>query len=56
MIIKRKKNFTKSFIKLNRKIQDKFTDKLKIFIKNSFDKVLNNHWLKWKFLWFEILI
>ena len=51
MIIDRKKKFNKSFVKLNRKIQDKFIERLNIFIKNPFDEKLNNHWLKWKYLW-----
>jgi len=53
MIINRNRKFTKSFKKLNRKIQDKFTDKLEIFIENKFDIRLNNHSLNWEYLWFR---
>lgn len=53
MKLKFKKSFKKSYKKLSLKIQSKFYSKLKIFYKNPFDKILNNHELKWKYTWFR---
>lgn len=51
MIIKSKKSFDKSYKKLDLKIKNKFKEKLKIFVKNPFDKVLDNHSLTWNYKW-----
>lgn len=51
MIIKKHKNFIKNYSKLDLKIQYKVDKSLEIFLKNHFDKSLNNHTLKWDFLW-----
>ena len=53
MIIIFKKSFDKSKLKLNLKIKEKLTEKLLLFEINKFDKLLNNHELKWKYLWFR---
>jgi hypothetical protein len=46
MIIKKHKNFIKNYSKLDLKIQYKVDKSLEIFLKNHFDKSLNNHTLK----------
>jgi addiction module RelE/StbE family toxin len=43
------KNFLKQFKKLPLKIKKKFIEIKKIFLKNPFDKILNNHSLKGKY-------
>lgn len=43
------KNFEKEYKKLNKKEQDKFKERISIFIKNPFDITLNNHLLKGKY-------
>jgi len=53
MIIKFSKQFDKSYHKLNLKIQDKFNEKLIIFENNKLSKLLNNHCLKWKYIWYN---
>lgn len=53
MIVKRKNRFINSYEKLNRKIQDKFDEVYKKFIKNPFDRDLRNHALKWDYKWFR---
>ena len=45
------KNFEKTYKKLNIKIQEKVIKTIKIFIKNPFSKTLNNHKLKWDYIW-----
>lgn len=37
------KNFKKKFKKLPPKIQEKFYERLDVFLQNKFDTVLNNH-------------
>lgn len=49
MIIKSKKSFDKSYKKLDLKIKNKFKERLKIFVKNPFDKILDNHALTWNY-------
>ena len=53
MIVKRKKRFIKSYVKLNRKIQDKFDEIFLIFLNNPFDERLRNHALNWEYKWFR---
>ena len=43
MKIKLLKKFQKKFLKLNKKNQNNFFNKLNIFQKNPFKKSLNNH-------------
>lgn len=45
-ILRRTKGFEKAFIKLNKKIQEKFIYKLEIFLKNENNKILKKHQLK----------
>ena len=49
MIIKFHKQFDKSFQILRRQVKEKFYIRLKIFEKNPFDPILDNHGLKWNF-------
>jgi len=53
MKIEFKKSFDKSKSKLDLKIRMKFNEKLIIFSKNPFEKILNNHTLTWKYTWFR---
>lgn len=46
-----KKSFIKSYEVLSLKLKDKVKDTLSLFIKNPKDKILNNHWLEWKYKW-----
>lgn len=48
-----KKSFNKSFEKLDKKIQIKADEKIGIFRKNPTERILKNHSLLWKFLWFR---
>lgn len=48
-----KKSFNKQFEKLNKKIQLKTDEKIKLFRKNPFDKNLKNHALTWEYLSFR---
>ena len=48
-----KKTFTKNFEKLDRKIQQKTDEKITIFRRNPFERILNNHALTWKYTWFR---
>ena len=43
------KNFRKQFDKLSIKIQDKFEEKLDLFLQNMFHPLLNNHSLSGKY-------
>jgi len=43
------KNFRKQFDKLSIKIQDKFEEKLDLFLQNMFHLLLNNHSLTGKY-------
>ena len=43
MQIRYKKRFQKSLLKLPRAIQDKFDNRLSIFLENPFHVLLNNH-------------
>jgi len=43
------KNFRKQFDKLSIKIQDKFEEKLDLFLQNMFHPLLNNHSLTGKY-------
>ncbi len=47
------KSFLKSYNKLDKKIQLKFDEKVEIFQENPFEKILNNHFLNWKYKWFR---
>ncbi len=47
------KRFIKSYNKLWLKIKSKFDKNLIIFMKNPFEKSLNNHALKWEYSWFR---
>ena len=53
MKIKYKKDFTKTFEKLDRNIQEKTIERISIFQNNPFLKILNNHSLNWKYKWFR---
>ena len=53
MRIKYVKTFLKSYNKLDQKIKDKFDEKLMLFWKNPFERILNNHALTWKYTWFR---
>jgi len=53
MKIKLLKKFQKKFLKLNKKNQNNFFNKLNIFQKNPFKKSLNNHKLTWNRKWFS---
>ena len=41
--------FDKKYSKIPKPIQNKFDEKIIIFINNPLDKTLNNHQLHWKF-------
>jgi len=45
------KNFKKRLKKVPKRIQDKFEEKLKIFISNPFSIELNNHKLSGEWIW-----
>ncbi len=51
MSFKKHKRFEKAFRKLSEKLQSKISEVLKVFVENKFDTRLNNHALKWDFLW-----
>ena len=51
MLIKKHKRFEKAFRKLDTKIQDKVSATLVLFIENKYNVLLNNHSLKWHFVW-----
>ena len=51
MIIKKHKLFEKSYSKLSDKLKIKVNETLILFSENHFDKKLNNHALKWDFIW-----
>jgi len=51
MIIKKHKFFDKNYSKLSEKLKIKVNNALILFNKNYSDKSLNNHALKWDFLW-----
>ncbi len=51
MKIEYHKKFIKSYKKLDFTIRNKFQNKLLKFINNPFLEELNNHSLKWKFIW-----
>ena len=53
MKLKFSKVFDKKYQKLPLKIQDKFNNKLIEFEYDVFQKHLNNHKLKWKYLWYS---
>lgn len=44
------RNFNKQYKRLNKKQQNKIHERLSLFLKNPFDSVLNNHFLKGKYL------
>ena len=50
MILKYKKNFRKSYKKLDEKIKSKADKRIRLFTENPFSEKLNNHALKWKLL------
>lgn len=50
MIVVLHKDFRKRYHKLPLKIAEKFDERLKLFVQNEFDPVLNNHLLKGKWL------
>ena len=45
-IVRRTRGFEKAFVKLDKKIQEKFIQKLEIFLENENDRTLRNHRLK----------
>jgi len=45
-IVRRTRGFEKAFLKLDKKIQEKFIQKLKIFLEDDNNKILKNHRLK----------
>lgn len=47
-IIQRTKRFEKSFAKLSKKVQEKYIEKLEVFIDNENASALKNHKLKGK--------
>jgi addiction module RelE/StbE family toxin len=49
MDIQYKKKFVKNFDKLSSKLQSKTIANIKIFQKNPFDRVLDNHALTWEY-------
>ena len=49
MEIKLSRKFDKSYKKLTRKVQDKFSESLIVFEKNPFDSELRNHALSGKY-------
>jgi len=51
MKLKFSKQFDKSYWKLPIKVQDKFNERLIEFEYDKFSKHLNNHSLKWIYLW-----
>ena len=53
MKLKFSRIFDKKYQKLPIKIQNKFNEKLIEFEFDKFNKKLNNHSLKWKFLWYR---
>lgn len=55
MQIKYKRSYRVSFGKLNLKIKAKVIERLEIFIKSPFDKILNNHALKWTKKWLRTI-
>lgn len=50
MIVIFHNNFLKDFKKLPPKLKEKYKERLKLFVKDEFDPVLNNHLLKGKYL------
>ena len=44
------KNFDKQYLKLREKEREKVSERLRIFLKNPFVPILNNHPLKGKYL------
>lgn len=52
-IIRTTKRFDKSFIKCDKKIQEKTKDRLKLFLEDSFDPLLHNHPLTGEWRWFR---
>lgn len=55
MIVKFHKNFEKKFKKLTQSEKDKFQERLKVFIIDEFNPVLNNHSLKGRYLGYRSL-
>lgn len=53
MIINKTRQFKKSFVKLNDKIQEKFFKRIENFKINPFSPELRNHKLKWEFNWYR---
>ncbi len=53
MIIKFKKKFDKSYNKLDVKIKNNFKLRLKLFLENPFEQILNNHLLNWDYKWYR---
>ena len=49
MIVKFHKNFEKQYKKLKKPRKDKFQERVKLFLLDEFNPVLNNHPLKGKF-------
>ncbi len=51
MIIKKHKLFDKSYSKLSKKLKIKVNETLILFNNDKFNQQLNNHSLKWEYLW-----
>lgn len=43
MEVKFHKNFKKKFKRIPQKVQERFYERLNLFLQNKFDKMLNNH-------------
>ena len=50
MIIVYHRHFKKSYKKLSPKVKEKLEERLRLFSKDEFDPILNNHALKGKYL------
>ncbi|EKD66037.1 MAG: hypothetical protein ACD_49C00067G0023 [uncultured bacterium (gcode 4)] len=51
MKIEYSKTFEKSYKKKDMFVRNKFKEKLALFIKNPFNKIIDNHPLTWKYSW-----
>ncbi len=49
MIFTRSSRFEKEYKKLSKKLKDKMIERLRIFVVNEFDQLLNNHKVKYKY-------
>lgn len=49
MLFTQPSRFEKEYKKLPKKLKDKIVERLKIFVTNEFDPLLNNHMVKYKY-------